>query len=134
MTVSNGLERTLKIAVVACDWRNWWKPRTCQDSQCPGRVSKRVLLEWSQKSYFLNELFRVASSFYTSYPINIRWRLLTKRFHHVFFYGRRLCSVSWLRHFPQHSILNNMWRIRTDQELQKMQKHLDIIANTKNKK
>jgi hypothetical protein len=27
-----------------------------------------------------------------------------------------------------------IWRIRTNQELQEMQKHLDIIANTKKKK
>jgi len=53
ITVSNGLERTLKIAVVACDWRDWRKLRTCQDSKCPGRVSNRVPLEWSQKCYCL---------------------------------------------------------------------------------
>lgn len=45
------------------------------------------------------------------------------------------CALSLgIRYFPQYSIFNNMWRIRTNQELQEMQKHLDIIANTKKKK
>jgi len=45
------------------------------------------------------------------------------------------CALSLgLRYFPQYSVLNNMWRILTNLELQEMQKHLDIIANTKKKK
>ena len=135
MTVSNGLERTLKIVIVAYDWRDWRKPRKCQDSKCTGRVSNWVPLEWSQKCCCLNELFRLASPSFTSYLINISWRIrLIKRFYYVFFSGRRLWSVSWTKLLSSvFYSQQKLWRIRTNQDLQEIKK-IDIIANTKQKK